>query len=64
MHGEGLHQDFGFNNHLYPGSTLEGEWAFSYPKVNPATRVTVAANGDVLGAARNQAREESAEFAM
>jgi hypothetical protein len=48
LYGEGLSQDFGVNNQLYPGSTPEGKWAVSYPKVDSATRMTVAANGDVL----------------
>lgn len=48
MYGEGLHQDFGFNSQLYPGSITGGEWDFSDPKIDPAKWMTVAANGDVL----------------
>jgi Heterokaryon incompatibility protein (HET) len=48
MYGEGLHQDFDFNNQIYPGSTPGGEWDFSDHKVKPAIWMTVAANGDVL----------------
>jgi hypothetical protein len=48
MYGEGLHQDFGFDNQLFPGGTPGSEWKFSYPKVDPATWMTVVAHGDVL----------------
>jgi hypothetical protein len=36
MYGEGLHQDFGFNNQFYPGSTPGGVWNLLNPRVDPA----------------------------
>jgi hypothetical protein len=48
MYGEGLHQDFGFNNQFYPGSTPGGVWNLLNPRVDPAIWMVVAENGDCL----------------
>lgn len=47
MYGECLHQDFGFNNQFYPGSTPGGEWNL-YPKVDPIIWRAVAPNDGYL----------------
>ena len=36
MYGEGLHEDFGFHSHFYPGSAVGGSWDSSDSKVEPA----------------------------
>jgi len=48
MYGEGLHQDFSFDNQLYPGSTPGGDWNLSFLKVPDAEWMEVAEDGNVL----------------
>ena len=48
MYGEGLHEDLGFDNQLYPGSTPGGDWNFSQFKAPHATWMRVQENDDCL----------------